>query len=207
MRIGIKGKIDDMQYEKPFSQACENNKRAILSVLERTFANCKQVLEIGSGTGQHAVFLAENLPHLIWHTSDQPQYHDGISSWLSDANIDNVRSPISFTVGQDNFPNLDVDGVFSANTAHIMQKEEAKLLMESVTAHLPEGGVFCQYGPFTHGGEFTSESNQAFHTSLLERGYGGYRDINELTAWAGELSLNDIIDMPANNHMLIWQKR
>lgn len=196
-----------MQIEKPFSQACENNKRAILSVLERTFANCQQVLEIGSGTGQHAVFLAEHLPHLIWHTSDQLHYHEGIAAWLSDSNAGNIKPPIAFTVGQDEFPNLDVDGVFTANTAHIMQKEEAKLLMESVASHLPKGGIFCQYGPFTHSGKFTSESNQAFHTSLLARGYGGYRDINELTAWAGELSLQDIIDMPANNHMLIWKKR
>ena len=196
-----------MQIEKPFSQACENNKRAILSVLERKFANCRQVLEIGSGTGQHAVFLAEHLPHLIWHTSDQPHYHEGIAAWLSDSNTGNVKPPIAFTVGQDDFPNLDIDGNFTANTAHIMQKEEVKLLMESVALHLPKGGVFCQYGPFTHSGKFTSESNQAFHTSLLARGYGGYRDINELTAWAGELSLQEIIDMPANNHMLIWQKR
>ncbi|MEC8748494.1 MAG: DUF938 domain-containing protein, partial [Pseudomonadota bacterium] len=114
-----------MQIEKPFSQACENNKRAILSVLERKFANCRQVLEIGSGTGQHAVFLAEHLPHLIWHTSDQPHYHEGIAAWLSDSNTGNVKPPIAFTVGQDDFPNLDIDGIFTANTAHIMQKEEA----------------------------------------------------------------------------------
>ena len=90
-----------METEKPFSQACENNKRAILSVLERAFANCHQVLEIGSGTGQHAVFLAEYLPHLIWHTSDQPHYHAGITAWLTDSNVRNVKPPIAFTVGQD----------------------------------------------------------------------------------------------------------
>lgn len=202
-----KGQVEDMQHEKPFSQACENNKRVILSVLERVFANCRQVLEIGSGTGQHAVFLADHLPHLIWHTSDQPQYHEGISAWLEDAYIENVKPPIAFTIGQDTFPNLDVDGVFTANTAHIMQEEEVRLLMESVASHLPQNGIFCQYGPFTHSGKFTSESNHAFHVSLLERGYGGYRDINELKAWAGDLSLNDVIDMPANNHMLVWQKR
>ena len=196
-----------MQCEKPFSQACENNKRAILGVLERTFANCKQVLEIGSGTGQHAVFFAEHLSHLIWHTSDQPQYHAGVQAWLAEASLDNISAPVAFTVGRDDFPHIDVDGVFTANTAHIMQKEEAKLLMELIASNLPQNGVFCQYGPFTHSGKFTSQSNQAFHLSLIERGYGGYRDIDELTAWAGELSLKEVIDMPANNHMLIWQKR
>ncbi|WP_394221980.1 DUF938 domain-containing protein [Alteromonas gracilis] len=192
--------------DKPFSQACENNKRVILRVLEQAFANCRQVLEIGSGTGQHAVFLAEHLPHLIWHTSDQPHYHQGISAWIDEANVGNLKHPIPFTIGHDAFPHIDVDGVFTANTAHIMQREEVKLLMELVASHLPQGGMFCQYGPFTHSGKFTSESNQAFHLSLLERGYGGYRDINELTEWAPGLRLIKTIDMPANNHMLVWQK-
>jgi len=115
-----------MQIEKPFSQACENNKRAILSVLERAFANCRQVLEIGSGTGQHAVFLAEHLPHLIWHTSDQPHYHEGIAAWLNDSNTRNVKPPIAFTVGQDDFPNLDIDGIFLRQTPRISCKKKRR---------------------------------------------------------------------------------
>lgn len=197
-------------FEKPFSQACENNKRPILAQLERAFVSAENVLEIGSGTGQHAVFFAEHLPHLTWYTSDQVQYHQGINAYIDDSSLTNIRRPRVFKVGEDDFPvlerNANIDGVFSANTAHIMQKEEAEQLMQLVSEHLPVNGVFCQYGPFTHGGKFTSKSNEDFHYSLVERGYGGYRDIEELKAWATGLSLEEIIDMPANNHMLIWQK-
>jgi len=193
--------------EKPFSQACENNKRPILQQLERAFASRKHILEIGSGTGQHAVFFAEHLPHLMWQTSDQVQYHGGIHAWLSDTNLANIGAPIEFKVGNDSFPAINADGVFSANTAHIMQKEEAKLLMHLVSQHLPKGGVFCQYGPFTQKGQFNSQSNRDFHFSLLERGYGGYRDIDELIVWAPLLSLKRIVDMPANNYLLVWEKK
>lgn len=192
--------------EKPFSQACENNKRPILAILERAFADTQQVLEIGSGSGQHASYFAAHLPHLVWHTSDQYQYHDGINAWVSESSLPNLVSPIEFKVGADPFPLLPFDGVFSANTAHIMQKHEVKLLMELVTQKLPVGGTFCQYGPFTQTGVFSSQSNAEFHQSLLERGYGGYRDIDELNAWAQQLTLKEMITMPANNLMLVWTK-
>lgn len=193
--------------EKPFSQACENNKRPILGVLSRVFQNATHILEIGSGTGQHAVFLADNLPHANWYTSDQEHYHAGINAWLSDNPISNLHSPICFKIGENPFPSLPIDNIFTANTAHIMQKSEVKLLMQLVSAHLPSHGYFCQYGPFTVRGKFNSQSNYDFHLSLIERGFGGYRDIEELTAWAPALELKEVIDMPANNMMLVWMKR
>lgn len=192
---------------KPFSQACENNKRPILAVLKRVLAHTKQVLEIGSGTGQHAVFFAEHLPHVQWHTSDQAEYHDGINAWLDDVSLNNVQRPMLFKVGREVFPSIDLDAVFTANTAHIMQENEVKQLMEMMSSQLPQGGVFCQYGPFKQGGKFSTNSNRAFHDSLIARGYGGYRDIDELTQWAPELVLDECIDMPANNHMLVWVKQ
>ena len=99
-------------FSKPFSQACENNKVPILAVLERTFANCKGVLEIGSGTGQHAVYFAENLPHLQWQCSDQPDYHEGIISWVEEASLPNVTKPLALTIGKDSVPSLPVQGVY-----------------------------------------------------------------------------------------------
>jgi cyclopropane fatty-acyl-phospholipid synthase-like methyltransferase len=192
--------------EKPFSQACENNKRPILDILKRAFAHTQQVLEIGSGTGQHASYLAAHLPHLTWHTSDQCEYHDGINAWISESSLSNLIQPVEFKVGVDPFPALPFDGIFSANTAHIMQKHEAKLLMELVSQKLPKGGTFCQYGPFTQSGIYSSQSNAEFHQSLVERGYGGYRDIDELEAWAKRLTLKEMITMPANNLMLVWTK-
>lgn len=195
-----------MPVEKPFSQACENNKRPILSVLSRVFENAKHLLEIGSGTGQHAVFFADNLSHANWYTSDQQHYHAGINAWLLDYPKSNLHSPIEFKVGEHAFPALPIDGIFTANTAHIMQKGEVKTLMQLVSNHLPEGASFCQYGPFTQQGKFNSQSNHDFHHSLLERGFGGYRDIDELVAWASGLELQDMVAMPANNLMLVWRK-
>lgn len=192
---------------KPFSQACENNRQPILDVLNQHFAQCSRVLEVGSGTGQHAVFMSQHLPHLVWQTSDQSDYHQGIHAWISEEGGSNVLPPLQLKIGTEfDLPAL-YDGVFSANTAHIMQKAEVEALMAFVTDTLPTGGVFCQYGPFTENGEFSSQSNRDFHHSLLERGCGGYRDINELLDWATHLELVEKITMPANNLMLVWRKR
>jgi len=191
---------------KPFSQACENNKHAILKVLSNAFKACEKVLEIGSGTGQHAVFFAKHLPYLEWHCSDQPQYHEGINAWLNDEKLNNVRAPVNLTIGKDPLPDISAQGVFSANTAHIMQRNEVARLMRDVSGWLPLGGVFCQYGPFTIDGEFSSQSNIDFHASLIKRGCGGYRDINELKEWSEGLVLANIHQMPANNLLLEWHK-
>ena len=192
--------------DKPFSQACENNKAVILAKLQQMFANASRVLEIGSGTGQHAVHFANGLEHLIWQTSDQPHYHAGILQWLADAQLPNLREPLALTIGENDWPVGTFDGVFSANTAHIMQGDEVHEMMQGIDALLPVGGVFCQYGPFTQDGEFSSQSNADFHQHLVSQGYGGYRDIEELKSWAGAMQLVEIISMPANNLLLVWQK-
>ncbi|OFC68906.1 DUF938 domain-containing protein [Alteromonas confluentis] len=196
-----------MTGQLPFSQACENNKGPILAILKDAFADRKRVLEVGSGTGQHAVHFAPNLPHLIWQTSDQPVYHEGIKLWLSAYPSENLLSPLSLTVGQGELPFAEYDAVYSANTAHIMQKAEIAEMMQTLSEALPQGGVFCQYGPFTDDGVFSSHSNREFHLSLLERGCGGYRDIQELEAWAPALTLVEVHTMPANNLLLQWKKR
>ncbi len=191
---------------KPFSQACENNKGPILSILQRELANAQQVLEIGSGTGQHAVHFGANLTHLTWQTSDQPEYHAGIKSWLADAELQNVLPPLNVTIGETTLPSNVYDAIFTANTAHIMQRHEAKLMMQQIGHTLPQGGVFCQYGPFTQDGEHSSVSNRDFDRSLREQGYGGYRDISELKHWANLLTLQQVNSMPANNLLLVWRK-
>lgn len=191
---------------KPFSQACENNKGPILNVLTEHFSQCKNVLEIGSGTGQHAVHMAANLSHLAWQTSDAPNNHGGINLWIKAHPSPNLRKPFSLVIGQDTWPVNDYDGVFSANTAHIMQKYEIKLMMELIAEALPKGGVFCQYGPFTQNGQFSSQSNVDFDVHLKSNGYGGIRDITELKNWARGLALLTTAVMPANNVMLVWKK-
>lgn len=196
--------------QAPFSQSCENNKAVILAVLSEALVEAKNALEIGSGTGQHAVYFAKNLPHLQWHCADQVQYHPGILAWIKEYPSANLIEPVSLKLPQDDWPTPkdsgEFDAYFSANTAHIMQKSEAYFLMQTINDKLPQGGVFCQYGPFTQNGEFNSQSNEDFHHRLLSEGYGGYRDINELIDWAPSLTLSDIIQMPANNLMLIWRR-
>ena len=192
--------------DKPFSQACENNKAVILDALTSRFAQTRWVLEIGSGTGQHAVHFAQGLPHLIWQTSDQLQYHAGIELWLAEAMLPNVRAPLVFTIGEHTWPTDEFDAVFSANTAHIMQRHEVQLMMQQIAKHLPDDGIFCQYGPFTEGGQFNSQSNADFHQHLVSQGYGGYRDLDELQLWADGMALRDIATMPANNLLLTWRK-
>ena len=192
---------------KPFSQACENNKGPILHVLQRVLTGATSVFEVGSGTGQHAVYFASNLPHVTWQTSDQPHYHDGINQWIDAYPLNNLIRPIDYVAGVHSLADCHVDAVFSANTAHIMQKEEVFTLMQDVDENLPAGGVFCQYGPFTQQGQFSSQSNAEFHASLLERGYGGYRDLDELKNWVKTLTLSETIVMPANNLLLVWKKQ
>ncbi|WP_342807318.1 DUF938 domain-containing protein [Alteromonas sp. M12] len=191
---------------KNFSQPCENNKAPILEQLLVHFANQTKVLEIGSGTGQHAAFFAPALPHLTWQPTDIADNHASINAWLEEAKCTNVLPPEEFFIGKDSWSFQDVNGVFSANTTHIMQPHEAQLMMQTVAINLPETGVFCQYGPFKFDGKYTSQSNAQFDQSLQQRGFGGIRDIAELKNWATSLTLDDMIQMPANNHLLVWRK-
>ena len=105
---------------KPFSQASERNQQPILEILRDLLAHSVQVLEIGSGTGQHAAFFARHLPHLQWHTSDLPEQHAGILAWIADAALPNVRAPLDLDVDAMTWPVREMDAVFSANTAHIV---------------------------------------------------------------------------------------
>lgn len=190
----------------PFSQACENNKQPILQQLKVYFADATHVLEIGSGSAQHAVFFAQNLPHLTWHTSDQIKYLEGIHAQLNAHPTANLQAPIEFKVTEHPWPCQQADAVFTANTTHIMQTHEAQAMMKAVSQQLPTDGIFCQYGPFNVDGKYTSESNQAFDERIRARGDGGIKDIAQLEAWAQPLNLIKVIDMPANNKILVWQK-
>jgi hypothetical protein len=107
----------------------------------------------------------------------------------------------------DDIPADKYDGFFTANTAHIMQKDEVRHMMKSISDLLPKSGVFCQYGPFVVDGKFSSQSNADFHEKLLASGRGGYCEIEQLRQWASDLSLSEVIEMPANNLMLVWLRK
>ena len=194
---------------KPFSQACQNNRQPILDQLQIAFEECQRVLEIGSGTGQHAVFFGREMPHLFWQTSDQDYYHPGISLWLDEAGLDNVGYPLSLNVSNNTWPDEPFDGVFSANTCHIMSWAEVEAMFSGVARVLNAGGVFCLYGPFNRNGAFTSEGNAAFHQSLIARDNKmGVRDDRAVIRLAREngFEFDHDIAMPANNRLLIFSK-
>jgi cyclopropane fatty-acyl-phospholipid synthase-like methyltransferase len=190
---------------KGFAPSCERNQQPILEQLSIYFKDRKQVLEIGSGTGQHAVFFAQYLPHLIWNTSDMLDNHKSIYAWMNEASLSNVVAPIEFHFGKHAWPDLPIDAIFTANTTHIMQREDAKLMMQTIAKNLPAGGVFCQYGPMNVNGEYTSDSNRDFDLHLAESGCGGICDIAELKEWATGMILAEQIPMPANNFLLVWK--
>lgn len=194
--------------ERPFSQACENNKDAILSVLQRHFRTIEYVLEVGSGTGQHAVYFAEQLPHLTWQTADQTEYHEGIKAWLNWAQRDNLKPPLALDVNQP-WPVQSTPAIFSANTVHIMSWTEVEKLFQVIRQVLEPAGIVCLYGPFNYEGRYTSESNAGFDQWLKHRDpLSGIRDfeaVNSLAADAGLTLLEDNV-MPANNRCLVWKK-
>lgn len=193
--------------QKPFSQACEQNKGPILAVLQEHFAAARSVLEIGSGTGQHAVFFAANLPDLIWQPSDRIENHEGIRLWMEAAQLENVRAPMALDVAG-RWPETSYDAVFSANTAHIMSWPEVRAMFKGVRCVLADAGLFAQYGPFSYAGRHTSPSNARFDAMLRERDpYSGIRDLDDLRALGDEvgLLLSDDHPMPANNRTLIWK--
>ena len=190
---------------KAFSPSCDRNQQPILEQLYVYFKDCKHVLEIGSGSGQHAVHFARHLPHVIWQTSDMLDYHASIQAWMEEAKLINLMAPIEFHFGKNDWPSVDIDGIFTANTTHIMQRDDAKLMMQMIASNLKSGGVFCQYGPMNVNGEYTSESNRKFDQHLKQSNCGGIRDIAELVKWATGMELIKQIPMPANNFLLIWQ--
>lgn len=192
---------------KPFSEACERNKEPILKVLQHSFTAPGQVLEIGSGTGQHAVHFARHLPHLTWIATDREENLAGIQQWLDEAALLNLRGPLQLNVLDAGWPVAAADYVYSANTAHIMSWTEVQAMFAGVAARLKAGGRFCLYGPFNRDGEFTSESNRAFDAMLRQRdAVMGIRDDRALVELGrrGGLALASDHAMPANNRLLCF---
>lgn len=195
---------------KPFCEACERNREPILAILKQAFTDCRQVLEIGSGTGQHAVHFAAALSHLTWQTADLPVNHPGIQARLKEAKLSNVLPPLALDVNEFEWPEAAYDGVFSANTAHILSWREVQLLFRGIGLTLKSGGPFCLYGPFNYSGGYTSESNALFDASLKARDpLSGIRSFEAVDALAREQGLDLVEDhpMPAHNRALIWRKR
>lgn len=193
---------------KPYSEACDENKNPILEVIEPLFRDARTLLEIGSGTGQHAVFFAAALPHLTWQSSDIPAHLPGIALWLKGAALPNLPPPLTLDVNGD-WPAGPFDGVFSANTAHIMGEPEVAQMFRGVGRLLAPGNHFALYGPFSDSGIHNSQSNVQFDAWLRERDPRmGVRDLDALKRLgaANGLQLTADILMPVNNRTLVWTR-
>ena len=196
-----------MNSAKQSSDACERNKDPILAVLRAHFSDRERVLEIGSGTGQHAAYFAQQLPTLIWQSSDRAENLPSVRAWLDEAALPNTPAPFEFDVTQ-KWPSARYDAIFSANTLHIMSWPEVEIFFRKLPSIMTPDAKLAVYGPFNFSGQFTSDSNAAFDRSLKSRAaHMGIRDFDAVNALAhaSQLALIDDVPMPANNHMLVWQ--
>ena len=195
--------------DKPFAAAAARNAAPILDVLRRELRDSSTVLEIGSGTGQHAATFAAELSHLQWQTSDLDENHPGIRAWVDDAQLDNLHAPLSLDVRTARPEAVSADAIFSANTAHIMDIDAVEAMFALAGAALPPGGVFCLYGPFRIQGAFNTASNEQFDAGLRNRGQGmGIRDIETLDDFGARSGLvrERLYAVPSNNYVATWRR-
>ena len=192
---------------KPYAESSEVNKVPILAVLKDSFAGRKRVLEIASGTGQHAVYFARELPHLTWQPSELAKNLPGIQAWLDEAQLPNVLTPLPIDVNDARWPVAKVDAIFNANTVHIISWPEVERMFAHMARVIEPGGCVCLYGPYNYNGKFTSDSNARFDAWLKSRDpNSGVRDFEAVTRLAAShgLELLRDIEMPSNNRMLVW---
>lgn len=195
--------------DKPFAPACERNRAPILSVLQRWFADRSRVLEIGSGTGQHAVHFAAAMPQLQWQASDRAEHLPGIRAWLDEAALPNTPAPLVLDVARGPWPAAGFDAAFTANTLHIMGWPDVEALFAGLDRVLGADAVFAAYGPFNYRGDYTSASNREFDGWLRARDpESGIRDFEAVDALARGIGLRLVEDaaMPANNRCVVWTR-
>jgi len=193
----------------PYSEACDRNQGPILQILRQWFLSPGVVLEIGSGTGQHAVHFARNLPHLIWQPTDRAENLPGLQGRIDEAGLANLRAPMRLDVRD---PHWTVDHAryaFSANTAHIMSWPEVEAAFDGIQRILEPRGYLAIYGPFNRDGQFTSESNRAFDEMLRSKNPAmGVRDDRAMITLGRKHGLSFAAEyaMPANNRILVWTR-
>ena len=196
--------------DKYHAESTRRNRNPILEVLKKEIEGSKKLLEIGSGTGQHAVYFSKKLPQILWQTSDRSINHESINYWIKRYSLKNLLLPLDIEIGVNEKNINDVfDCVFSSNTSHIMSLENVKRLFALVGKVLNKNGKFFLYGPFKINLEFTTRSNEDFHQKLkAENKLMGLRDIEELDSYAIENNMQNhaFYEMPANNYLSIWKK-
>jgi trans-aconitate methyltransferase len=199
-----------MKVERPFSQSCENNKEPILQVLRVELDGVETLLELGSGTGQHARYFAQQFPQLRWQPSDVAQNIPSIESWREGYTADNLPPPLVLDVRSDDWRAEIPAAIFTANSLHIMAWSAVQCLFEYLGRHAPAGNRLCVYGPFNYGGEYSSDSNARFDQWLEQQSPdSAIRDFEQVDNLAGLAGYRLHADhaMPANNRLLVWHKR
>jgi SAM-dependent methyltransferase len=194
--------------DKPYAPSCDKNREPILAVLRERLAERTALLEIGSGTGQHAVYFAPALPRLNWQTSDRAENLPGIRAWLAEAGLPNTPAPIELDVTGP-WPAGRFDAVFTANSLHIMPWSAVESMFAALPGVMVEQAIFVAYGPFNYGGHFTNESNARFDASLKASApHQGIRDFDDLDALARRagMALAEDVAMPSNNRCLVWHR-
>jgi cyclopropane fatty-acyl-phospholipid synthase-like methyltransferase len=193
----------------PHAPATARNREPILEVLARHLVDRRSLLEIGSGTGEHAVFFASALPWLQWQCSERAGMLPAVQAWLDHAGLANTPAAIDLDVGATRWPLAGFDAAFSANTLHIMGWEEVEAMFDGLGEALQPEATLVVYGPFNYGGRFTSESNAVFDASLKaadpRRGIRDFEAVDALARGAG-LALVEDVAMPANNRTLVWRR-
>ena len=191
----------------PFAKAAEQNKEVILQAI-RPYLRGK-VLEIGSGSGQHAAYFASLLPELHWQTSDLEPNLSGIRARVDASGLDNLPPPL-FLDAKGAWPEREFDTIYTANSFHIMDSTAVAACIEGCGNCLSAGGHFIVYGPFNYAGDFTSASNAQFDAMLKANDpASGIKDFEWLDSLARSAGMKLVTDvkMPANNRSLIWKKR
>ena len=208
-KLRSRGGMTILRAVKAFAEHCERNKKPILAVLRDELARATDVLEIGSGTGQHAVYFARHMPWLVWQPSDLGANHASIRAWIDDSGLDRVRAPLVVDLTDDAWPVAQCDAVFSANTAHIVSWPLVDALVRGAGRTLTAGGALCLYGPFRFERRHTSASNEDFDRFLRARDpASGIRDFEAIDAVARDAGLEATARhaMPANNFVLVWRR-
>ncbi len=194
---------------RPVSQACLNNQEPILKLLREELAEVQEVLELGSGTGQHARFFAEQLPWVRWQSSDLQLNHAGIEAWREGYQGDNLPPVVELDVRSTDWGLPVPEAVFTANSLHIMAWDAVEALFAYLGHHAPTRNRLCVYGPFNYGGDYTSDSNARFDLWLAQQDpQSAIRDFEAVDALARDAGYRLRADhgMPANNRLLVWHK-
>jgi len=194
--------------EPHFSKSADTNKNVILEQLQKVLSPNARVLEIASGTAQHALHFSSQMPNINWQPSDRDLVEYQLAETCKDTGIENLLEPLVLDVTH--WPNLrpKYDAVYSANCIHVMPEENLKLYVEGAAKSLKQNGGMLLYGPFKYGGDFTTQSNADFNQWLAERYGGGIRDFETVDQLAKDngLSFESDTAMPANNQFLVWRK-